>query len=233
MGFKEMTDKKLSIIILCFNKWNFTKTCLNDLSKLPNDHEIIVVDNGSTDETYANLKDSTEIKYLRNEQNVGFAKGNNFAYCFTTAPNVMFLNNDIKVRSDYSTWTQNLIDKCDNAIVGPTMGQLDDQLNFVKEDNKLLTGKSYMSGWCLVSSKKIWSQLDLSGNNQIFDERFFCYFEDTDLSFRAREIGIPFEVVDIPVVHFGKTSSKQLNVPILYQNARNIFIEKWRKRIKK
>jgi len=42
--------KKLSIIILGFNKWKYSEYALNDLIKLK-DHEIIFVDNASTDET--------------------------------------------------------------------------------------------------------------------------------------------------------------------------------------
>ena len=51
-------SKILSIVIPVFNKFNFTKACLSDLSKLSSDHEIIIVDNGSTDETQAQLEGS-------------------------------------------------------------------------------------------------------------------------------------------------------------------------------
>ena len=224
---------KLSIVIPVFNKFNFTRSALKDLSSLPLDHEIIIVDNASSDETQSELEKDTRIVYWRNAQNLGFAKACNIGYALATAPNVLFLNNDIRVKEDSTNWTQSLLDHCESAIVGPTMGQLDSQLNFVQEANQELTGNSYLSGWCMMASKNIWWKLDISGNNEIFSEEFFCYFEDTDLSFRARELGIPFKVIDIPVVHFGKVSSKQLNVGILYQNARNIFIKKWARRIKK
>ncbi len=222
--------KKLSIVVPCYNRWNFTKSCLNDLSRLPNDHEIIVVDNASTDETNDQLAGSKEIVYIRNLSNQGFAKACNKGYYNSSAPNVLFLNNDIRVKSNHEDWTRPLIEKCDSGLVGPTMGQLDKDLNFVQEANKVLTGNSYMSGWCLASSRNIWNKLDISGNKEIFSEEFFCYFEDTDLSFRAKELGITLIVQEVPVVHFGKVSSKQLNTHQLYLNARNIFIKKWIKR---
>jgi O-antigen biosynthesis protein len=232
-------NKILSIIIPVYNKFNFTRSALDDLSKLPNDHEIIIADNGSTDETQSQLKDSKEIIYLRSETNQGFAKANNYAYNYVTAPNVLFLNNDIRVKEKHSSWTQILIDKCSQGLVGPTMGQLDNKLNFVQEANHILSGKSYMSGWCLASSTKILDSLSIprsykinndlnSQDFQIFSEEFgIAYFEDTDLSFRARKLKIPFIVVDIPVVHFGKVTSKQLNTYQLYKNAREIFVKKW------
>lgn len=230
----------LSIVIPVFNKYNFTKSCLNDLSQLSDAHEIIIVDNASTDETNKEITDMKislpelrhKLIYKRNDVNLGFAKACNIGYRMATAPNVLFLNNDIKVSSNHTGWTADLIKWASTSIVGPTMGQLDDNLNFVQEADKLLSGKSYMSGWCLASSKEIWSKLDISGTEEIFSEDFFCYFEDTDLSFRARELGIPMQIIQVPVVHFGKVSSKQLNTHALYSKARASFIKKWDKLIK-
>ena len=231
--------KILSIVIPVFNKYNFTKSCLADLSQLPDDHEIIVIDNGSTDETQIELEKNTRIKYYRQSNNLGFARACNIGYNKADASNILFLNNDIRVKSNNTNWTEELLKWCPQALVGPTMGQLDSNLNFVQEANKVLTGKSYMSGWCLASSREIWSKLWIprgetraeTANNaiaQIFSEEFgLAYFEDTDLSFRARKLGIPMQVVDIPVVHFGKQTSSQLNTRQLYSQARQIFVKKW------
>lgn len=232
-------DKVLSIVIPVYNKYNFTKSCINDLLHLPEDHEIIIVDNGSTDETQKSLDGNKEIVYYRNSENQGFAKACNIGYSLASAPNVLFLNNDIRVKDEKDTWTQKLIERCPYALVGPTMGQLDDGLNFVHEANKILPGKSYMSGWCIASSKQIWSKLIVSRSDsdtteypQVFSEEFgLAYFEDTDLSFRARKLDISFEVIEIPVVHFGKQTSKQLNTHLLYSNAKTIFFKKWVNRL--
>lgn len=234
-------SKILSIVIPVFNKYAFTKSCLQDLSKLPNDHEIIIVDNASTDETNKALAGSKEILYIKNSSNEGFAKACNKGYGNSSAPNVMFLNNDIKVKSNFDNWTKKIIEKCKDGLVGPTMGQLGDNLNFIKEANEILTGNSYMSGWCLTSSKEIWEKLALprfgplklvATPPQIFSEEFgLAYFEDTDLSFRAKELKIPFVVQDIPVYHYGKMTSKQLDTAQLYLKAREIFIKKWTGRI--
>ena len=158
----------------------------------------------------------------------------------STAPNVLFLNNDIKVSDHFTDWTKPLIEHCTTSLVGPTMGQLNNELNFVQEANKELPGNSYVSGWCLASSKEIFDKLKIPRNPlliydhlpppQIFSEEFgLAYFEDTDLSFRARQLKIPFKVVEIPVVHFRKQTSSQLNTHKLYTAARQIFVKKWSK----
>lgn len=226
---------QLSIIVPVYNKYNFTKSCLQDLFQLPSDtHEIIVFDNGSSDETQSELetiKDRPNFHYIRSEHNGGFAFACNSGYQAATAPNVLFLNNDVRVKNAYQFWTQALLEHCDHALVGPTMGQLDQNFNFIREANTQLTGERiYMSGWCLASSKKILDKLRIENYIGPFSEEFgLAYFEDSDLGFRARQLNIPIKVVNIPVVHFGKISSQQLNTYNLYTKAKKIFTEKWRK----
>lgn len=221
---------KISIVIPIFNKYQFTKACLNDLFKLPDDNEIIIIDNASTDESEKELSqiNKSNFIYLKNSVNLFHSKGCNLGFAKASADVVLFLNNDIKVRSNYETWTNKVIDCCtDNKIIGPTFGQLDNKFNFIKEDNKLLNGMSYISGWFIAANKKTWNKLDLS-KNEIWSEKFPMYFNDADLSFRARKLGIQLECMpNSDVVHFGKISSSQLNVNKLYNEGRATFLKKY------
>lgn len=228
-----MNDKKLSICICVFNKYNFTRSCLSDLSHLSSDHEIIIIDNGSSDETQKQLEGSKEIIYYRNDENRGFAWGSNKACSLSSARNVMMLNNDIRVKSNKDSWTQEIIKYCelDNVLVGPTMGLLDKEFNFIKEANQYLPGLSYMSGWCLSGSKKTFDKIKRDQDLGPFCEDYFSYFEDTTLSFIARKLDIKFQIVDIPVVHFGKQTSSQLNTYKLYNDSRKIFIKQWKGKV--
>jgi GT2 family glycosyltransferase len=220
---------KLSIVITCYNKWNFTSAILNDLSKLPKDtHEIILVDNASQDETRTAIHDNKYdfVRYIRNDTNLFHSKGCNLGFQLSTGNIVCFLNNDVRVRSGHNDWTNELIKYSDNNIVGTTMGVLDNNFNFIKESKEELEGNSYLSGWCLCSSRENWKKLDI-GNGQIFDENIVFYFNDVDISWRAKKAGLSYKLVSIPVVHFGKISASQLNIPKLYADARKIFINKW------
>jgi GT2 family glycosyltransferase len=225
---------KLSIIIPVFNKLNFTKSCLNDLFHLPEDtYEIIIVDNASEDETekYCSEIVRRNFIYLRNERNLFHSKACNIGYTFAKGKNILFINNDIKVKSNHNNWTDELIKNCQDAIVSPTMGLLDNKLNFVKEANNELKGNSYLSGWFLASSKENWEKLN-SGNGEIFDERYPFYWNDTNLSFSAREKDILLKVLPVPIVHFGKISASQLNINKLYNEGRQVFLKDWEKLIK-
>jgi GT2 family glycosyltransferase len=217
----------ISIIICCHNKYNFTRACVNDLLKLNLDNnEIIVIDNASTDETQKELSQIKQIKYIRNETNIFHSAACNQGYRISTGNYVIFLNNDVRVKQPHS-WTEMLIERCDDGLVGPSMGQLNGKLDFVQEANNTLFGYSYLSGWMIAASKSTWNKLDL-GNGMIWNERYPFYFNDTDLSFRAREAGIPMVVIDVPVVHFGKISATQLNIQSLYTDARKVFVEEWK-----
>jgi len=229
---------KLSICICVFNKKSFTINCIKDLLHLK-DVEIIIVDNASSDGTKEELENRKDIIYYRSEKNLGFAGGSNIAYNLSTSDNIMFLNNDISVRSNKEDWVNIIIENCHRGLVGPTMGQLDKNLNFIKESNSYLNGISYMSGWCLSSSRGNWEKLHIPRKTknifkwQIFSEEYFAYFEDTSLSLKARQIKIPFIIIDVPVVHFKKQTSCQLNTGSLYSNSRNIFLKNWGTKIKK
>lgn len=228
---------KLSIVIPVFNKWNFTKSCLTDLAKLSNGHEIIIIDNASSDETskdlasfMVSLNASCGMVPTRNEENTFHSKACNQGFRLAHGDYVCFLNNDIRVKSNHQNWTDALISACDstNGIVGPTMGQLDNKLNFVREANEQLTGHSYLGGWCIAAKREVWEKVKIPNTNQVWNEEFPFYFNDTDLSFRARQLSIPLTVVKLPdVVHFGKVSAAQVNIPKLYQEGRNVFLRKW------
>ena len=225
-----MNDKVLSIVIPVYNKWNFTKSCLNDLVQLPGDHEIIIIDNASTDETNVEINKfideigAKNIAYIQNKENTFHSKACNQGARMALGERILFLNNDIRVRSNHSTWTKTIIDACDstNGLVGPTMGLLDKDLNFVKEANQQLDGNSYLGGWCIAAKKEVWEKVGY------WNEEFPFYFNDTDLSFRARQKQVPITVIAVPeVAHFGKVSAAQINIPKLYQEGRNAFLKKW------
>lgn len=223
--------KKISICIAVFNKFSFTQKSLEDLSFLSNEHEIIVYDNGSTDETQSKLQTSKEIIYIRSEVNKGFAFGANQTYKASSGSTIIWLNNDIRVTNNKSNWTKDLdIAATDGYIACIQMGLLDSNFNFVRESNEYIDDKySYASGWCVAISKENAKKLDISGDGEIFSEEYgLAYFEDTDLSFRAKKMHMPFKIIDSPLVHFGKTTSKQLNTYELYTKAREIFIKKWK-----
>jgi GT2 family glycosyltransferase len=235
---------RLSIIIPVYNNWHLTESCLKDLAPLPDDHEIVLVDNGSTDTT-KKLSDHPRdidisefhknLEVFRFKENRGFAGACNLGFAKSLGEYVMFLNNDIRVRtSEQHCWTQHILAKAqDGYLVSPTAGKLDEGFNFVCESDKLAKkGYVYLSGWNLTGSRQILTDLQLKEYCGPFTEEFTTYFEDTDLSLRAQEKGIALKVVPVPVRHLGKMTSKKLDTLKLYLPAKEKFITKWKDRAK-
>ena len=240
----DKNEKKLAIVIPVWNNWHYTKKALQGLNLLPKDHCIIVVDNASDDET-KNLESNGIIDVVRNERNFGFAIACNIGFNRAQElgyEHVMFLNNDIKVVKDFDTWTQPILDECiGDTLVGPTVGCLDENLTFITEAPKIPSkGYFYMSGWNMTATMVAWEKLqidtpamnDLPACSGPFTAEFgLAYFEDTDTSLRARELDFNFEIVPVPVKHFGKATSKKMGISRLYQYAKPLFLAKWKDRV--
>ncbi len=192
---------KLSIIIPVFNKYKFTISALKSLSKLSiNNHEIIVIDNGSTDETEEQIKllNLPNLIYFKHENNLGFSAACNKGYSLSTCDNILFLNNDIKVLSNFENWTQNIFDNLEeNTLIGPTGGLIDVKNNFqfVYETNDSLKTINYMSGWCLAATKNTFDKLIEKNEIGPFNTKFFAFYEDTHLSFMAKKMSIKFKLI--------------------------------------
>lgn len=233
---------QLSIIIPVLNKCHYTKSCLLDLLNLPPDHEIIIVDNGSTDETSQLIQtlqqDHKEnqpvIKYIRNSENLGFSKANNQGYEIAAGNHVLFLNNDIRIKSDQKTWTQPLIKLCEEGmIVGAGGGLLNRGFDFVCETEQLYEQDklSYIAGFCIAGSRRTWDRLILEGLKGPWWEKSFAYYEDPDLCWRARQLDIPLCVLSLPLHHFGRVTGRSLNLSKMYKEAKEIFIREWQGKI--
>ncbi|MFA5758931.1 MAG: glycosyltransferase [Clostridia bacterium] len=226
-------NKKLAIVIPVWNNWSYTKTAISHLDRLPDDHKLFIIDNGSQDDT-SKLLPSKKLDIIRNKENLFFAKACNQG--FTSAvdqgfPYVMFLNNDIRVFGNPDCWTAPLITAAEKGyLVGPTAGCLDNNLNFICEAPKIPTrGHWYVSGWCITASVQTWNKLIVDEGP--FSTEFTFYFEDTDLGFRAKQLNISSLIIPVPVKHLGKASSKKLGVSNLYLNAKPIFMNKWKNKV--
>ena len=97
-----MKSPKICIIVLNWNRPDDTLECLSSLENLtyPN-YEILLVDNGSTDNSCARFREKyPEITLIENGKNLGFAEGNNCGIAIAQergAEYILLLNNDTVV----------------------------------------------------------------------------------------------------------------------------------------
>jgi GT2 family glycosyltransferase len=205
-----MTKPILSIIIPTWNTSLVTQKCLESIRNyLPVSFaEIIVVDNGSTDDTQAFFSKLKNIKYIRNSTNLGFSKANNIGAKLSTCKYLLFLNSDMEfIDNKLSDMLDFYRQTPDCGLVGPQFLNPDltiqasvfpDQsiLNAVKEFwfNQISFSKYYPKNF---TKTKVWA---ISGgavllSREMFmkigewDERYFMYYEDLDLCRKVRNLG--------------------------------------------
>ena len=228
-----MSDKTLAFCIPVYNNWSYTRSCIRELLKLPDDHCVFITDNNSTDETskMKEIPGRLYVERLGENKGFGFASNRSFSRALNLGyENVTFINNDIKVDSAFETWTQPLLESASRGnIAGPTSGCLDDNFNFICEGKKWATrGYSYLSGWNITASTETWKKLIQPGEEGPFEaSKYFAYFEDVSLSFHAKVKDIHLDLVQVPIRHFGRGTSKKIGLSKMYPISKETFLKQW------
>lgn len=223
------------------------------------DAEIIVADNCSTDGSKAYLSPKFNgVHFIWVNDNIGFAKANNLALSTAKGKYILFLNPDTIVPEDCFENCITFFDThADAGALGIKM--IDGTGTFLKESKRAfpspLTSLFKLTGLARVFPKsKIFAKYHL-GNlsadedhevdvlagafmmipaavlNAIgsFDETFFMYGEDVDLSYRIQKAGYKnYYFAGSTIIHFKGESTKKgsLNYVRLFYSAMSLFVKK-------
>lgn len=119
---------KISIIIPTWNTSDITKKCVETINKYLPSAEIIVVDNGSTDDTVKKIEklkyslkiENCKLKIIANNSNLGFAKANNIGLKKATSDYVVFMNSDIElIDKSLLSMVEHLKNNPNIGLIGP------------------------------------------------------------------------------------------------------------------
>lgn len=190
---------KLTPVVLSFNHPELTQRCVESVVSHFPSSAIYLVHNGSQEKSFELLKDKfPQIKHLKLNRNRGYTGGANFGIdrAFNDgAQNVLFVTNDAVVKNVRSLHRP----KCQDYILAPCIerrktGRIDSiggkleiyrgRLRHLNEVKGQLPRNFYVPGTAFIVSRSAWEKL--AG----FDEVLGTYWEDVDLSFRARALGI-------------------------------------------
>jgi len=199
-------DLLASIILVTYNSRDYIQACLDSLSRtLPNNCEILLLDNASSDGS-ADLVVAgyPEVRVIRSETNLGFAGGNNRAAAAAGGDFLVFINPDTRVET---SWLEALLTPLQaDAQTGMTTSKI----LLMKEVEQINTcgNEIHLSGLTLcrgaglrrealdqlaevsaISGAAFAMRRDLFEELGGFDEDFFLYMEDSDLSWRTRLAG--------------------------------------------
>ncbi|MBX4197087.1 glycosyltransferase [Candidatus Saccharibacteria bacterium] len=240
--------QKLYVVIPNWNGADRLRSCLDSLRTQSLQHQIIVVDNGSVDESVEIIeKEYPEIILIRHKRNKGFAGGVNAGIKYAiqhSAKYVALLNNDAVADKK---WLKNLVGFLDdNPKTGIATSKIcDDKKTHLDSTGDLYTiwglpyprgrGEPYTnkydadtlvfaaSGGASLYRIKMLEQIGL------FDEDFFAYYEDVDISFRAQLAGWKISYVPEAVVYheIGATSGL-IKGFTTYQTLKNLPLLLWK-----
>ena len=118
-----MYSESISVIIVSYNVRYFLELCLDSVfnSLKGIDSEVIVIDNNSTDESCALVKERfPQVRLIANNYNAGFSKANNQGVAIAVGTYIHFLNPDTVVPEDFYRQALQFMVKHNNAgCLGP------------------------------------------------------------------------------------------------------------------
>ncbi len=255
----------LSVVIVSYNVKFFLEQCLCSLKKavegspLANGQtEVFIVDNASSDGSLEFLIPLfPSYHFIRNNENMGFAKANNQAAFQCSGEYILFLNPDtilaenslelclsfFKSQQDAGAIGLHMIDGSGNYLKESKRGFPTPRASFFKviglaglfPRSKFFSGYymgylhedsthavDVISGAFMMIKKAVF---DITGG---FDEQFFMYAEDIDLSFRIRQAGYQnFYLSNTTIIHFkGESTRKDFHYVKIFHDAMELFMKK-------
>ncbi len=239
----------LSIIILNYNTSNITKKCINSIPNFKFKYEIILIDNKSSDNIEQLEHSHKNLIFIKNKENMMFAKGNNLGFSKSNGKYIMLLGSDTEIigrsievmlnflekHNNYDIVCPQLINK--DGTIQPSCRKLPTLWNLITD--KIGISPEYkLKNWnhnnsqeveqpqatCIIIRREILERYGL------FDERFPLYFNDVDFFKKMKKNGIrTYFLSEAKVLHLYGYSTKKIGVKrkwILAKGALQYFL-KW------
>lgn len=243
---------KVSAIVLTYNNLELTKNCLESLEACSDDVdlEIVIVDNASRDGSREFLSSwassRANVKLMLNDDNLGFAGGNNLGLACATGDYLVILNNDTVVTRG---WAWRLVNHLRNdpqiGIVGPSTNNIGNEARVATHystfDQMHIEAESlteaHLGHWFELDTVAFFcAMLPRSTYERcgpLCEDYGVGFFEDDDYCRRVQEAGLTVACADDVFVHhhlsasFDKLGAERKRA--LFEANRAIYEAKWGK----
>ena len=229
----------VSVIIVSYKVRYYIEQCLNSVLRSVADAQILVVDNNSDDGSVEYLRERfPQAEVIANDFNAGFGKANNMALAKATGKYVLFLNPDtvvaertipgcmeymeahpevgaIGVRMQYGNGRFALESR--RSLPTPSvsfwhmtgLGKLFPKSKVFAKYHRTYLDKDSECPIDVVSGAYMFIRKEALDRTGGFDESFFMYGEDIDLSYRILQAGYQNRYLPLPIVHYkGESTTK-------------------------
>lgn len=253
----KLSKPLISIIIVNWNSGNLLREAVRSIEDNSfENYEVIIVDNASIDDSLQGLFESSSLKLIKNKINNGFGKGCNQGLEVSSGDFILFFNPDARLFVE--TLNKSLKFMYENETIGvlgvklvdengetthscsrfPSFyNYLFDALGLSKAFPKLFKPSTMMNDWDHENSQEVdqvmgafmFCRKNIFEEIGNFDERYFVYYEDMDLSYRAKGKGVKiFFNSTIKAFHQGRGTTEQIkDVRLFYSlSSRLKFVKK-------
>ncbi len=243
--------RPVTLVVLAWNRWALTRRLLDSIARFTDleRHAVTVVDNGSTDETTADLSKIAYVNVIRHDSNLGFVRGSNVGILASPVSNdVVLLNNDVEILD--TGWLDRLQDAAHSA---PDVGIAGCRV--VLGDGRLLhagaiirpdTCRGYQIGSLELDLGQYADTREVQGvdfacvylRREMLDrvgllsEVYESYFEDTDYCLRAAARGWKTVCCGTVTVRHDEPASTSGDPELrqrVIESGRGRFREKWKR----
>ena len=250
---QEVNKKLFNIIIVNWNSGNLLFNCIESiiLNEKNANYEIIVVDNNSNDNSLLRVRKTKNIRFIKLDQNVGFAKACNIGASYSNSKYLLFLNPDTTIFNKTISNTIKFLDNFNKEVGIIGIKLLDSKKMISKTCSRFPTVINMISK--IFNIQNLWPKftsslmLEFSGKDsryvdQVigafflvkkklfddldgFDESFFVYYEEVDFSYRAYKRGyLSYYCADFSAFHEGGGCSSGNKPKRLFYNIRSKII---------
>lgn len=202
-----MVEPSVSAVVLAWKEEPWLTRCIEALlASTGVAIEVVIVDNGAEGtsvQTLEKFADHPSVKLVRPGSNLGFAGGCNFGARSATGDYLALVNGDLLVEP---TTLRRLVDVVDGPGVGLAVAsvRMADNVEIINaganpvhllgmswagglgkpETHTAPVDTAAASGACVLTTKAHWQRLDG------FDDEYFAYCEDSELSLRTWRVGL-------------------------------------------
>ncbi len=238
--------QKTAVVILNYNGAHFLRKFLPGIIENSRDCEIVVADNGSSDESATIVKELfPTVRYLQFDTNYGFCGGYNRALAQIDSEYYVLLNSDVEVTEN---WTKPIITLFqhypDVAAIQPKMLAYDDRhryeyagaaggwidaLGYPFCRGRIFSGMEQDTGQYNDTTEVFWAsgaclfiRAELYHRFGGLDEDFFAHMEEIDLCWRMKHAGYKILYTHRSVIyHVGGGTLHKTNPRKTFFNFRN------------
>lgn len=256
MKMDERDEVDVVVLVSGMGLEKYEKKCIGSLVNVDSGCKlnIIVVDNGTTEEVKGAIRAGASMKLIENRKNLGIPIAWNQGGRAGKAPFIAFVNNDIIVTKNWAKDLLNILKLKDVGIVGPTLSwagekshpQHDekyagkrhemkyDDMEAASDELKKRYGEkvefvsSYIHGSFFITKREVFEKL---GG---FDEKFSpAFYEEFDFNKRVRAAGLlTMWVKKVYIHHFGRSTFHEMkrrgvDIPKIRGESFRYFCEKY------